>query len=134
MTPTSERLHPQAYASGFMAGIKLMNQEKKSLGEWLLDQGIITQSALEEARIEEKSSGEPMRKVLIRMGLVNEDDMVNFISQQMDIQRIDLNNYLIDSKIIGLVPETLARKQSSIKTFSLLSNIPIIKHLSNQFS
>ena len=87
-----------------------MKQEKRSLGEWLVGQGIITQDALEKAHEEEKISGEPMRKVLIRMELVNEDDMVNFISQQMDIQRIDLSNYLIDSKIIDLVPEELARK------------------------
>ena len=91
-----------------------MKQEKKSLGEWLLGQGIITQDAFEKAQEEERSSGEPMRKVLIRLELVNEEDMVNFISQQMDIQRIDLSNYLIDSKIIDLVPEELARKHQLV--------------------
>jgi len=91
-----------------------VKQEKRSLGEWLVGQGIITREALEKAHEEEKASGEPMRKVLIRMELVNEDDMVNFISKQMDIQRIDLSNYLIDSKIIDLVPEELARKHQLV--------------------
>lgn len=87
-----------------------MRQEKKLLGEWLAGQGIITQKALEDAQAEERASGEPMRKVLVRLEMINEDDMVNFISQQMDIQRIDLSNYLIDSKVIDLIPEELARK------------------------
>ena len=88
----------------------MARQEKRSLGEWLVEQGIINKQAWEEAQAEEKMSGEPLRKVLIRLGLISEEDMVNFISQQMDIQRIDLSNYLIDSKIIDLVPELLARK------------------------
>jgi len=91
-----------------------VKQEKQSLGEWLVGQGIITQDALEKALEEERTSGEPMRKVLVRMELVSEDDMVNFISQQMDIQRIDLSNYLIDSKVIDLVPEELARKHQLV--------------------
>ncbi|MBN1870626.1 MAG: Flp pilus assembly complex ATPase component TadA [Candidatus Omnitrophica bacterium] len=85
-------------------------QEKKSLGEWLVQQGIINQKVLEEAQAQERASGEPLRKVLIRLGMISEEDMVSFISQQMGIQRIDLSNYLIDSKIIDLVPEILARK------------------------
>jgi type IV pilus assembly protein PilB len=87
-----------------------VKQEKKSLGEWLVSQGIITPKALQEAQAEERASGEPLRKVLVRLEMINEEDMVNFISQQMDVQRIDLSNYLIDSKVIDLVPEELARK------------------------
>ena len=67
-----------------------MKQEKKSLGEWLVEQGVVTKEDFAKALEEERVSGEPMRKVLIRMELVNENDMVNFIAQQMDIQRIDL--------------------------------------------
>ncbi|MCK5014687.1 MAG: Flp pilus assembly complex ATPase component TadA [Candidatus Omnitrophica bacterium] len=92
----------------------MAKQEKKSLGEWLVERGIINQKAWEEAQAQEKVSAEPLRKVLIRMGLISEEDMVNFISQQMDIQRIDLSNYLIDSKIIDLVPELLARKYQMV--------------------
>ena len=87
-----------------------MKQEKKSLGEWLVEQGIISQKAWEEAQAEERAGAEPLRKVLIRLGLISEEDMVNFISRQMDIPRIDLSNYLIDPKVIDLVPELLARK------------------------
>jgi len=88
----------------------MTKQDKKSLGEWLVDQGVITLQSLEKAQAEEKVSGEPLRKVLVLSGLVSEEDMVNFIAQQQDIPRVDLKNYLIDSKVIDLVPEKLARK------------------------
>jgi len=92
----------------------MAKQAKKPLGEWLVEQGIIDQKTLEEAQAEEKASGEPLRKVLIKLGSVNEEDMVNFISQQMDVPRIDLSNYLIDSKVVDLVPELLARKHQLV--------------------
>jgi len=100
-----------------------MAQDKKSLGDWLVDQGIITTKALEDARKEERASGEPMRKVLVRMGLISEEDMVNFISQQMEIQRIDLNNYLIDGNVIDLVPESLARKHQLVPILKIGRNL-----------
>lgn len=96
-----------------------MKQEKKSLGEWLVEQGIVTRKAWEDAQAEERASGEPLRKVFIRQGLISEEDMVNFISRQMDIPRIDLSNYLIDPKVIELVPEILARKYQLVPVLKI---------------
>ena len=33
-----------------------------------------------------------------------------FLSTKLNVPRIELNNYLIDPQIIGLFPESLARK------------------------
>lgn len=92
----------------------MAKREKKSLGERLLEQGVISQKQWEEAQAEEKKTGQPLRKVLIELNMITEEDMVSFIAEQMDIPRIELNNYLIDSKIIDLVPEALARKHQLI--------------------
>jgi len=104
----------------------MTRQEKKSLGEWLVEQGIINQKALEDAQAQEKASGEPLRKVLIRSGSISEEDMVNFISQQMGIQRIDLSNYLIDSKVVDLVPEILARKYQLVPILKIGRNLTCV--------
>ncbi len=53
----------------------MVKREKKSLGEWLVDQGIITQKGWEEAQVEEKASGESLRKVLIRLGQISEEEI-----------------------------------------------------------
>ena len=85
-------------------------RDKKSLGERLKEQGVITQEQLEKARLEERSTAQPLYKILIKQGVIAEEDMVNFLSEQLNIPRIELNNYLIDPKMIELFPEALARK------------------------
>ncbi|HQP10777.1 MAG TPA: GspE/PulE family protein, partial [Candidatus Omnitrophota bacterium] len=44
-------------------------------------------------------------------------------SQHMGIQRIDLSNYLIDAKIIDLVPEALARKHQLVPILKIGRNL-----------
>ncbi len=97
----------------------MSKKERKSLGEMLLEHGVISRAQWEEARAEEKKSGRPMRKALLRLGIISEEDMVNFIAQQMDIPRIELNNYLIDPKVIEFVPEDLARKYQMIPVLKI---------------
>jgi len=94
-------------------------REKKSLGEQLLEQGVISQQQWQEAQLEEKNTGQPLRKILIRLGMITEEDMVSFIAKQMGIPHIDLKNYLIDSKIIDLIPEDLARKHQLIPVLKI---------------
>ena len=47
-----------------------MAKEKKSVAERLLDQGVIIQKQWEAARGEEKKTGQTMRKVLIKLGMI----------------------------------------------------------------
>ena len=83
---------------------------KKALGESLVDEGVITKEQLEAAKKEEKRSGQRLRTALVKMGLVAEEDLVTFLSAKLGIPKIELKNYLIDPKIIELIPEELARK------------------------
>lgn len=91
---------------------------KKSLGEMLLDNNIITNDQWMKIQGAVKS-GDSVRKSLIKMGFVSEEDMVNFLAEQMSIPRIDLNNHLIDPKLIDLVPEDLARKHQIIPVLKI---------------
>ncbi len=101
----------------------MVRKEKKTLGEWLQEQGVISPRALQEAQAKERETGKPLRKVLVETGAISEDDMVNFIAQQMDIQRLELNNYLIDTKVIDCVPEALARKHQLIPVLKIGKNL-----------
>src|SRR3989338_7201671 len=98
-------------------------REKKSLGEWLLEQGVITSKVWQEAQEEERKTGRPLRKVLVEKGAISEEDMVSFLARQMDIPRIELSNYLIDTKVIDCVPEVLARKYQLIPILKIGRNV-----------
>jgi len=92
-------------------------KQRKSLGESLVEQKLITEEQLKAAQKEGAKSSEPLRKTLVKLGLVSEEDICNFFEEQLGIPRIDLRNYLIDPKILALVTESLAKKHNMIPLF-----------------
>lgn len=100
-----------------------MAKEKLSLGDSLVEAGVITAEQLKKAQDEEKHSGERLKKILVRLGFVEEEDLVTFLSETLSVPRIELNNYLIDPKIIELVPEALARKHELIPVLKIGSRL-----------
>jgi len=92
-------------------------RQRKSLGESLVEQKLITDEQLKSAIRESENTNEPLRKVLVKMALVSEEDIVTFFEEQLGIPRIDLRNYLIDAKILSLIPESLAKKYNLIPLF-----------------
>lgn len=94
-------------------------KHRRSLGETLVEEGIITREQLSQAQEEEKRSGQHLRKVVVRMGLIEENDLVELLADKLNIPRIELENYLIDPKIIELVPEPLARKYDLMPVFKI---------------
>ena len=101
----------------------MTRKEKKTLAEWLQEQGVISPKVLEEARARERETGKPLRKILVESGVLSGEDMVNFIAQQMNITRIELSNYLIDTKVIDCIPEDLARKYQLVPVLKIGKNV-----------
>ena len=95
----------------------------KNIGEILLEKGVISPKQWEQAKTEEENNVEPIHKVLIRLGFVAENDMVDFIAEQMNIPRIELKDLAIDPKIIGLIPDRLARKYNIIPVFKIGNSV-----------
>ena len=100
-----------------------MAKQKRSLGESLVEEGIITTEQLKKAQDEEKRTGQRLRSILVKMGFMDEGDIVQFISDKLGIPRIELSNYIIDPKIIELVPETVARKYGVIPVLKIGSRL-----------
>ena len=92
---------------------------RKALGESLVEEGIITAEQLKSARQEERRTGEKLRTVLVKTGLVAEEDLVMFLSNKLGEPRIELSNYLVDPKIIDLIPEILARKHELLPVLKI---------------
>jgi len=84
--------------------------QKKLLGESLVQKGLITAEQLRQAELEAGADAKPLRKILTKKGLISEEDLTAFLSQQFDLPLVDLTNYLIEPEIIDLIPEGLARK------------------------
>lgn len=93
--------------------------KKKTLEESLIESSLLTPAQLKEAQTEQITSGQPLTTVLVNKGFITEEHLVIFISDTFNLPRIDLSNYMINPKIIELVPEDLARKYELIPVLKI---------------
>lgn len=87
---------------------------KKRLGELLLESGLISTEKLNHALKMQQNSGEKLGRVLISLGLINMDRLIEFLGKQHGVKSLDLCNELIDKNVIGLIPEHIAKKHKVI--------------------
>ena len=94
-------------------------KRRKSLGESLVEQRLITLDQLKVAIVDSEKSGEPLRRTLVKFGMVSEEDIITFFEEQLGIPKVELSRFLIDPKVINLIPEDLARKYLAIPLFRI---------------
>ena len=68
--------------------------QKKMLGESLVEKGLITAEQLRQAELEAKADAKPLQNILTRKGLISDEDLTAFLSQEFHLPFIDLTNYL----------------------------------------
>ena len=64
--------------------------------------------------MEEKQGGQRLGRVLTDMGLVDEDQLLNLLSQQVSIPFVDLKKFDFDISLVRKLPETMARRFRAI--------------------
>ncbi len=86
----------------------------QKLGELLVRENYITASDLQQALEEQKKHGGRLGANLTRLGLIQEEELADFLSKQFGVPSINLSEVEIDKDVINLVSEELARKHSLI--------------------
>jgi len=99
--------------------------EKKPLGESLVEQGLLTQEQLHEAQAEVRKNGNSLKKAVVKLGILTEDDLVSFLSSYLGIPSVDLSSYLVKSEVVDLIPENLARKHRMIPIYKIGSTVTV---------
>ena len=88
-----------------------MSQPKRiRLGDLLVEHKLISEAQLTSALDEQKKSGRKLGRVLIENGYVREDDLLNLLSQQLNVPFVDLSNHNFKPEVVRLIPETTARR------------------------
>ena len=91
-----------------------LTRKKIRLGDLLVEQKYISQTQLESALADQKSSGRKLGRILIENGYIKEDDMLQVLSTQLKIPFIDLLHYKFKHEIVKLIPEIQARRFRAI--------------------
>ena len=84
--------------------------EKIRLGDTLIAHKIISQEQLKIALEQQKKSGRRLGRVLIEQGFVNDDQICEAISKQLNIPYVNLKFYNFNADLVRRLPETQARR------------------------
>ena len=80
------------------------------LGELLVRAGKITDDQLENALSAQQTDGGRVGTHLVKMGFIDDDDLVEFLSQRYGVPAINLGEIEVDESIISIIPAEVARK------------------------
>jgi len=80
------------------------------LGERLLAGGLITEEQLQHALEMQPPSSRPLGRILVELGILDEDRLDAALSTHLDVPVVDLRREPVDADVAQLVPEEFARR------------------------
>jgi type IV pilus assembly protein PilB len=82
------------------------------LGDLLVKEKVITPEQLEQAIKTQKDGGgkERLGSVLVRLGMLSDEDVTNFLSRQYGVPAINLQYFEIDPAVVKLIPQETAKR------------------------
>jgi len=87
---------------------------KKSLGEMLVEENLLTQEQLESTLALQRQQGGKLNDILIKQGLVKAETLAVMLSIHLNLPLIDLKRHAIQPQALRLIPEDMARKHTLI--------------------
>lgn len=92
-------------------GLLINNLSKtKKLGEILIDAKLLNPMQLETALIEAKKRNLRLGAALTNLGILSEDNLIDTLSLQLNVKKIDLSKIIIDPAVGKIIPEGLSRQ------------------------
>ncbi len=83
---------------------------KMRLGDLLVHEGIISEQQLSNALAAQKQNGRKLGATLIELGYLTEDQLLQFLSQQLNVQFLDIAQRRIEPRVAQMLPEVHARR------------------------
>ncbi len=87
---------------------------KMRLGDLLVQDGMITESQLQQALADQKQNGRKLGVTLIDLGFIDEHDLLEFLARQLNIPLIELSDRKISQQVVNLIPEVQARRHRAL--------------------
>ena len=81
-----------------------------NLGEELVKSKLLSQDQLQKAFQELKQNGGSLRSILVKLDYINEENLLQFLSELYHIPLLKLNGEQISDEILKLVPAQIAKK------------------------
>jgi MSHA biogenesis protein MshE len=89
-------------------------KKKIRIGDLLFQNNVITEQQLTAALSDQSSTGRKLGRTLIDLGYVEEDNLLNILSRQLDVPFVQLRHFQFNNALVKKLPEALARRFRSI--------------------
>ncbi len=84
------------------------------LGQMLLKTGAISDEQLEEALNAQKITGGSLGNNLVKMGIITEEEILNYLGKQLNVEVIQLHPEDLKQEVVSIIPADVAKKFSVI--------------------
>ena len=87
---------------------------KKRLGEILVEGGLLGRRQLEEVLPYQKKSGLKLGQFLVREGMVSENQIVDMVSNQLNLNKYTSGNYQVNPELSNVIPAEMAFRYQAV--------------------
>lgn len=88
---------------------------RKTLGQLLIENGIIRQEELDESLQMQKETGLKLGECLLKLGMITEQERINFLAAQQGVQAAKAAQYAAaEINTVSIIPEHIARKHQCL--------------------
>lgn len=95
------------------------------LGQNLVQAGVLSAEDLEKALQHRSKNNTKLGETLLEMGLVEEEMLVLFLSQQLNVQAVRLRSGLVDPAIVRILPRAKAEAFSALALFRVRDKLTV---------
>lgn len=82
---------------------------EKKIGEILVEAELITEDELKDALKRQREIGGRLGKILVGLGYIDEEELIQYIAEQYRIPYVSLDNYILNRDILNIIPEDLSK-------------------------
>ncbi|MBU0574533.1 MAG: GspE/PulE family protein [Candidatus Margulisbacteria bacterium] len=94
-----------------------MSASKKDLRELLVSSSLLTNDQIKALTAEIKKTGKSIIELIYEKKLLDENTLLSFLEEKLNIPRVDLGRYLIDQKTLEIIPAGTVKKYKVIPLF-----------------
>ena len=87
---------------------------KKRLGEILVSNSLLNEEKLKQVLLEQKKTDLKLGQYLIRNGIVQEKQIIDLLSQQLNIKKYQINDFPLDLNLVRYIPIEIAQKNQVV--------------------
>jgi len=87
---------------------------KQTVEKLMLQKGLLTEEHIEKAKIIQAQTLERLENIIVRLGFLDEKQVLDLWSEFLGISVVDLTNIKVDAKILSFIPEYQAKQYKMI--------------------